>query len=230
MNGLYTAFVPLLIYAIFASSPVLSIGTGALVSLIVGAHVDCGCTNIPTNASVIVHAVVVECECSNDATTTAVALGFLVGIIHLGLGYLQFGEAIHFFSRPVLSGFITGGAVIIIAAQAKHLLGLDHLETSRYVILEVATTMRNLSHAKIGTTFFGIFAMFVIKMLGIVKERVQINANPRPGQSRVHINSYVATLLARSAEFSALIVGSFGRSISLHLPRCSLYARTTCIQ
>ena len=87
--GLYTCFIPLLVFAAFTTSKHMANGTGALVAVIVGGEVE-------------------KYEDVMTRTYAAVWLAFLVGIIHCLLGLLRLGAAVEFLSRPVLSGFITG--------------------------------------------------------------------------------------------------------------------------
>jgi MFS superfamily sulfate permease-like transporter len=105
VNGVYCGFIPLIVYAIFATSKHLAVGTGALVALIVATEVA-------------------EYEDIDERTQVAIAIGFIAGLIQLLLGMLSMGSIVCFISRPALSGFITGGACHIIGGQFKNLLGI----------------------------------------------------------------------------------------------------------
>ena len=54
----------------------------------------------------------------------AVLLSLLSGVMLLAFGLLRLGFLAHFLSHPVISGFITGSAVLIAVGQLKHLLGV----------------------------------------------------------------------------------------------------------
>ena len=50
----------------------------------------------------------------------------MVGLIQLSLGLVRFGSLVNFISHSVIVGFTAGAAVLIIASQTKHFLGLSY--------------------------------------------------------------------------------------------------------
>jgi SulP family sulfate permease len=54
-----------------------------------------------------------------------VVLALMVGAIQLLLGILRMGFLVNFLSKPVISGFTSAAAIIIILSQLKHLLGIS---------------------------------------------------------------------------------------------------------
>jgi SulP family sulfate permease len=54
----------------------------------------------------------------------AIFLALFVGVIQLSLGLLRMGFLVNFLSKPVISGFTSAAALIIIFSQIKHLLGV----------------------------------------------------------------------------------------------------------
>lgn len=55
----------------------------------------------------------------------AVVLALLVGIIQLLLGLARLGALVNFVSHSVMTGFITGAAILIALSQVRHALGVD---------------------------------------------------------------------------------------------------------
>ena len=55
----------------------------------------------------------------------AIYLGFLIGLVQLLAGLLNFGEITKFISRSVVVGYSTGIGVLLIASQLHNLLGYD---------------------------------------------------------------------------------------------------------
>ncbi len=106
--GLYTALVPVLAYAFMGTSRHVGMGPVAMDSLLVAAGL--GALSI----------VGVE-----NYIAMALVLGFMVGAIQLLLGIFRMGFLVNFLSRPVISGFTSGAAIIIIFSQLKHLLGTN---------------------------------------------------------------------------------------------------------
>lgn len=106
--GLYASVFPLLVYLFMGTSRQLAIGPVAMDSLLVAA-------GLGTLAITGVE----------NYIALAIFLAFLVGAIQLLLGLFRMGFLVNFLSRPVISGFTSGAAVIIIFSQLKHLLGTD---------------------------------------------------------------------------------------------------------
>ena len=71
----------------------------------------------------------------------AVLLSLLSGVMLLAFGLLRLGFLAHFLSHPVISGFITGSAVLIAVGQLKHLLGVKVQGEN------VFQTLSSLAHA-----------------------------------------------------------------------------------
>lgn len=106
--GLYASVFPVLVYLFLGTSRQLAVGPVAMDSLLVAA-------GLGTLAITGVE----------NYIAMAIFLAFLVGAIQLLLGLFRMGFLVNFLSRPVISGFTSGVAVIIIFSQLKHLLGTD---------------------------------------------------------------------------------------------------------
>jgi len=106
--GLYASLMPVLMYALLGTSRSLAIGPVAMDSLLVAA-------GLGTLA-------IVGLE---NYITMAILLAFMVGAIQFVLGILRMGYLVTFLAKPVISGFTSAAAVIIIFSQLKHLLGVD---------------------------------------------------------------------------------------------------------
>ena len=124
--GLYAGIVPALLYPLFGTSRVLAVGPVAVDSLMVGAAVS-----------------QLAPQDSPDYLAFALTLAFLVGVIELSMGLLRLGFLVNFLSRSVISGFISGAALIIAFSQVKHLFGLSVPSTSSFFEL-LFVLVRNL--------------------------------------------------------------------------------------
>jgi len=105
--GLYTALIPLLVYAVLGTSRQLSVGPVAMDSLIVA-------SGISTLAAVG----------SEHFVILAITLAFFVGLFQILFGLFRLGFLVNFLSRPVISGFTSGSAIIIAFNQLGNLLGI----------------------------------------------------------------------------------------------------------
>ncbi|MEM6722971.1 MAG: solute carrier family 26 protein [Bacteroidota bacterium] len=106
--GLYAGLVPLFIYPFFGTSPQLSVGPVALVSILVLA----GLNELATPGS-------------QAFIDLAILTGLLAGGIQLLLGILRLGFLVKFLSHAVLSGFTSAAALIIAVSQLKYLFGIE---------------------------------------------------------------------------------------------------------
>jgi high affinity sulfate transporter 1 len=106
--GLYTAFVPMVIYAWLGTSRVLSVSTTATLAILTGEALD---KLAPQGTIAIILAVLPT-------------LTLLVGVILLLGALLRLGFIAHFISAPVLTGFKAGIAVVIVFKQLPKLLGI----------------------------------------------------------------------------------------------------------
>ena len=141
--GLYTAFVPMLVYAILGTSRVLSVSTTTTLAILTGADL----------------AVV---SGSGDAQALARALAtltMLVGVILLAAAFLRLGFVADFISEPVLIGFKAGIGIVIVLDQVPKLLGF-HIPRGSF-FQNLAATVRHLPETS-GPTLVLAAAMIAI--------------------------------------------------------------------
>ncbi|KAF9276216.1 hypothetical protein BGZ68_010194 [Mortierella alpina] len=114
VHGLYSAFVPGVIYSIFGTSRQLSVGPEALVSMLVGSAI-----------AQQQHAI------GSTDPKTGLAIGCIitlfVGLFTFFLGFVRLGFLDSVLSRALLRGFITAVAVVVIIEQSITLFGLKAL-------------------------------------------------------------------------------------------------------
>ena len=106
--GLYASILPLIAYALLGSSMTLSVGPVAVASLMtVSALQPLAIAGSP------------------EYLGLAIALALISGLMLMALGLLRMGFLAHLLSHPVISGFISGSAVLIALGQFKHVFGLS---------------------------------------------------------------------------------------------------------
>ena len=113
--GLYASLMPVLVYVLFGTSRALAIGPVAMDSLLVAA-------GLGTLA-------IVGLE---NYIALAILLAFMVGVIQFVLGIFRMGYLVTFLAKPVISGFTSAAAVIIIFSQLKHLLGVEMAGSNQF--------------------------------------------------------------------------------------------------
>lgn len=105
--GLYAAFLPVLVGALWGSSRQLATGPVAMVSLLTGATLARFAA--PSSEQYIV---------------LAVLLALMVGIFQLAMGVFKLGAIVSFLSHPVVVGFTNAAAIIIALSQLSAILGV----------------------------------------------------------------------------------------------------------
>jgi high affinity sulfate transporter 1 len=121
--GLYTAFVPMLIYALLGSSRVLSVSSTTTLAILAGTQLGL---------------VVPDGDPAKLLVATA-TLSALVGVMLLLARLLRLGFVANFISAPVLTGFKAGIGLVIVLDQLPKLLGV-HIEKAGFFrdVLSVA--------------------------------------------------------------------------------------------
>ncbi len=106
--GLYTAFVPMVIYAILGSSRILSVSTTTTLAILTATQLS----------------LVVPDGDSAKLIVTVATLTSLVGVILMLASILRLGFVANFISTPVLTGFKAGIGLVIVLDQVPKLLGI----------------------------------------------------------------------------------------------------------
>ena len=106
--GLYTAFIPMAIYALLGSSRVLSVSSTTTLAILAGTQL----------------ALVVPDGDPAKLVTATATLTLLVGVMLLLARLLRLGFVANFISTPVLTGFKAGIGLVIVLDQLPKLLGI----------------------------------------------------------------------------------------------------------
>jgi SulP family sulfate permease len=214
--GLYASILPIIAYALLGSSMTLAVGPVAVASLM--------------TASALQPLAVAG---SADYMALAMLLSLLSGGMLLLFGALRLGFLAHFLSHPVISGFISGSAILIAVGQVKHLLGVKAGGTD--VLDTVAQLLRAVPHTNGVTLGIGagsvVFLVLARKYLalwlvraGASAKLADIAAKLSPMLAVVVSTALVATLRwDQTAGVS--IVGAVPQGLpTLALPAMSLSA------
>ncbi len=106
--GLFAAALPPILASLVASSPYLQTGPVALTSLLTLG----GLAELAQPGSV-------------DYVELAALLALIVGVTRVALGLFRLGVVAYLMSEPVLSGFTSGAAILILSSQLPKALGVD---------------------------------------------------------------------------------------------------------
>ncbi|MCE5182787.1 MAG: SulP family inorganic anion transporter [Betaproteobacteria bacterium] len=156
--GLYAAFMPGIIAALWGSSAQLATGPVAVVSLLTASALA------PLAASG-----------SSQFIALAVLMALMVGLIQLTLGVFKLGVVVNFLSHPVIVGFTNAAAIIIGLSQLNKLFGVS-MGRSEHFIQDIWGVIQQIGDTHIPTLLMGISAFaimwglkkFVPKMPGVL--------------------------------------------------------------
>ena len=166
--GIYVSIFPLIAYALFGSSRFLNVGPTAVISLMTAACLAA----LPEGTRLI----------------SAAALAVMTGTILLAAGLVKAGFVMNFVSRPVVSAYITGAALLIIISQIKHIFGISAGGNTAVALL------RDLSHNFAGLNKAAlIVGSLAIAALWFVRKYLAF------GLVKLHVKSRTARLIGRMA-------------------------------
>jgi hypothetical protein len=131
--GLYTSFYPVLIYWIFGTSRHISNGTFAVVSLMAASIIADleGKYAPPANFNQMQNNITPAIDTTNFLSMNrekarvliAMSTAFWVGVIQLGMFFLQLGFVTNYLAEPMVNGFLAGASLHVMTSQLKLLFG-----------------------------------------------------------------------------------------------------------
>ena len=153
--GLYAAFLPPMVAALFGSSRQLATGPVAVVSLMTFASL----APLATTGS-------------ERFIAYAIVLAMMVGVVQLALGLLRLGLVVNFLSHPVVNGFTNAAAIIIATSQLSKMFGV-HVDTAEHhyeTIIWVIQAAMRFTHWP--TFLLGAFAFAIMYTLKRIAPRI----------------------------------------------------------
>ena len=145
--GLFTALVPMVIYAVLGTSRVLSVSTTTTLAILTAAQLGQVVPNADPAALL-------------SASTT---LTLLVGAALVLACLLRLGFVANFISEPVLVGFKAGIGLVIVVDQVPKILGI-HFPRGTFV-QNVLSTVHNIPKTSLATLAIGL--MVIVFLLGM---------------------------------------------------------------
>jgi len=153
--GLYAAFLPPMVAALFGSSRQLATGPVAVVSLMTSASLEPLAT-----------------AGSNGYIAYAILLALMVGLFQLSLGVLRLGLLVNFLSHPVVNGFTNAAALIIASSQLSKIFGV-YVDKAEHHYETIWRVIQSAIHYTYWPTFFmAVFAFAVMFGLKRISSRI----------------------------------------------------------
>ena len=136
--GLYTAFLPMVIYAVLGTSRVLSVSTTTTIAILAAAELG----------------KVVPGGDPASLLTASAMLTLLVGLMLVVASLLRLGFVANFISEPVLIGFKAGVGVVIVLDQVPKILGIHFAKGS--FVQNLLATVHGLPGTSLTTLAVGV--------------------------------------------------------------------------
>jgi sulfate permease, SulP family len=154
--GLYTVFVPMVIYALLGTSRPLSMSTTTTLAILAAAALGEAAPNGGTAALLVAGA----------------TLAMLVGAMLVLASVLRFGFVANFISEPVLTGFKSGIGLVIVVDQIPKLLGV-HIEKAGF-FRDILAIVEQLPHTSIATLILALVLLGLIFAMERIVPRAPI--------------------------------------------------------
>ena len=145
--GLYAAFLPVMVGALWGSSNQLGTGPVAVASLLTASSLT------PLAAAG-----------SPQFVALAITLTLLVGILQLTLGIFRLGVIVNFLSHPVIVGFTNAAAIIIALSQVNKLIGVP-IGRSEHFLLDIWGVIQQLGETHMPTLAMGVAAIAIMWLI-----------------------------------------------------------------
>ena len=142
--GLYTAFLPMMIYALLGTSRVLSVSSTATIAILTATQLG---------------ALVPDGD-PQRLLTAAATLTLMVGAVLALASVLRFGFVANFISAPVLTGFKAGIGLVIVLDQAPKLFGL-HIDKAGF-FPDIASLLKHLPDTSLLTLLVAVTTLLIL--------------------------------------------------------------------
>src|SRR5271168_1382236 len=154
--GLYTAFLPMVIYAVLGTSRVLSVSTTTTIAILAAAELG----EVVPNGD------------PASLLTASAMLTLLVGGILVLASLLRLGFIANFISEPVLVGFKAGIGLVIVLDQIPKILGI-HIPRASF-FRNVLAIVHGAPEAKL--TILAVGLAMIVLLVGIERFLPQMPA------------------------------------------------------
>ncbi|MGD9950276.1 MAG: SulP family inorganic anion transporter [Desulfobulbus sp.] len=153
--GLYAAFLPPLVAALFGSSRQLATGPVAVVSLMSAASLQPLAT-----------------AGSTDFIAYSIILALIVGVFQFSLGVLRLGLVVNFLSHPVVNGFTNAAAIIIASSQFSKFFGVSVDSATHHYETMIRVAQAAIDYTHWPTLIYGVGAVTIMVVLKKINPKI----------------------------------------------------------
>ncbi len=197
IQGLYAALAGVLGYALFASSRQVIAGPDAAITLLVGTGIGAFVADDPSRAPAL-----------------AAMVALLGGGLMLVASRLKIGVVADFLSKPVLVGYLTGAALILVSTQLGKLFGIKIAAHDFFLVVrELAGRLRE---TQVPTLALGLGLIVLLEILRRFSPRI-------PGALVAFVLAMAVSAALKLPERGVAVIGEVPRGLpGFKLPVVSL--------
>ncbi|MDD2724948.1 MAG: sulfate permease [Methylovulum sp.] len=176
--GLYASVLPPAIYALLGTSRTLSVGPVSIAAIMVASALTAP-----------------EISVLGNPAQSALILSAESGVIMLLMAVLRMGGLVNFISHPVLAGFTSGAALLIIGSQLPQVLGIK-IPSCAWDLSCYAQAMQRFSPATpiIGASALMLLIFFGSPLTGLLK--------------KLHVNLSVVTAISKCGPLLTVLLAT----------------------
>lgn len=206
--GLYASIFPVVVYAWLGSSALQAVGPVAITAIMTFSVLSPLAT-----------------PGSPGYVALAAVLALYSGLLTLGFGVLRLGFLSQLLSRPVVSGFISGSAVLIIISQLKFLLGISAGGANSWEVLRSLLDHMGQIHGLTLGMSSAALAWLLLSRYGLVRWGTRVGLSVRRAEVWVRVMplavlglaTILVVLLDLDGQHQVAVVGTVQEGLgSLH--------------
>jgi len=155
--GLYIAFMPVMVAALWGSSRQLGTGPVAVVSIMTATTV----------AGALGGTAVDNPELLAEYIALATFLALIVGVFQFSLGVFKLGMLVNFLSHPVIVGFTNAAALVIGLSQLSKIFGvaMPGSPSDHFLTVRIWGVLQQLGETHLATLIMGMSAFAVMLLM-----------------------------------------------------------------
>ncbi|XP_037540396.1 solute carrier family 26 member 6 [Nematolebias whitei] len=167
--GLYTSFYPVLVYFIFGTSKHISVGTFAVISIMIGSVTE----RLAPDSNFIINGTNGTEDLNiamRDSMRVQIAcsLTVLAGIFQILLGVVKFGFVVTYLSEPLVRGYTTASACHVCVSQLKYLFGVKPARFAGpfafiYTLVDVCRQLPQMKVPELVVSLVALAVLIVVK-------------------------------------------------------------------
>ncbi|CAL9048523.1 unnamed protein product [Musa banksii] len=198
--GLYSSFVPPLVYVVFGSSTNLAVGNTAAVSLFLGS---------------VIGSEISPLESPELYKHMFFKAAFFTGIFEATLGIFRLGILVEFFSRSTITGFMGGTAIVVIMQQLKGVLGMRHFTTKTDVVSVLGSIISHREEWRWESAVFGTCLVILLLLCRHMRAKVpRLFWLPAIAPLLVVVLGGLFAYLIHAEDHGILIVGTVNKGLN----------------